>query len=284
MLPARATVRALLSSVVVYAALGVGMPAQAEQYKEVVSAVRQVDAKLLTPLSSEVQQCIKDIADFREATYLQLRRRYQRFAKRAATEFPETIASADLGVLGKFWGTKQLEDPEVYACPLLLISPYNFEAEGSVLLKQDIEVGTVRLPLLVFRSAAAKEAHQSRASRMLEPSLRTVNARVMGFRYAQLIMPLSKNAAPAAKFNYNGLRNWSQHNRLAQEDQINKPIALSNHAHSSDSRYLISTHPDFALELQSFLTEEVHMTFFLWREKPSAIPDLVYRIEYLPPF
>lgn len=100
----------------------------------------------------------------------------------------------------------------------------------------------------------------------------TINARVFGFTHGQVILPLSKNVEPGPEFEYNGPRKWKHHKRYQRNDQVEKAIPLTNHAHSSSGDYLVSDHPDFALAFKEFANHEVVVTFYLWHT--IALPGL----------
>jgi len=134
---------------------------------------------------------------------------------------------------------------------------------------------------LQVRSGLNKIVRDSPARLLVDLTyLPTVNARVMGFQYARLVTSLSKNVKTADKFSYNGLKDWSLHQYYRRQDQVERPIELTNYAHPLGKYYTISTHPDFSLGLKNLVKRRSKLTFFLWKTKPSEnqVPDFVFQV------
>lgn len=200
-------------------------------------------------------------------------------------------------VLGSFSGKERIGFFPAFAAPFLLLAPDGIDPRSlrAYKLKLSFE-GTTIYGLRVtgvlhhfFRSLIKRQPP-------FGPFRYTdnLNARMLGFTHAQVIAELSKNVRPSTQFDYNGPRDWSTHERLKPSDQFEQPIALTNIAHETGHGYVISRHPDFSMDAAGIDSEEVRITFFLWREGrvaslvhrfgsgPQRLPDFVYQFVLQP--
>ncbi len=187
-------------------------------------------------------------------------------------------------IFSRFSGKSTLQSPEVFSSPCALIalhamSPTSLEAK---LFEQSH--GKRKIPGLQISVVLQDLYYQLPITNFSEYYAPDLNARVAGFTHGRLMLDLSTNVRVAEQFEYNDLLEWSEHNSLSKNDQTDRAIPLTNHAHPSGSTYLISTHPDFALEFLDFRRQASVLTFFLWKSepKPQAAPDFVYQLVVRP--
>jgi hypothetical protein len=241
-----------------------------------------------TPLPSAIQAYTREIRRMKSMSVADLKRRYKAAFREFTQSYPEfSSREPEFGAIENYKGDLDLIDPEVYGSPFLLITPIGFDHDATTLLRSEMRLkdktgNTRTIPVLTVRSAVEKRLRSSPINSFLEPYLPTVNARVFGFTHAQLIPELSAKVEPSAMFDYNGLKDWSQHSRLKRLDQVTKPIALTNFAHRNGNRLAISAHPDFSVAVTAFRQETARMTFFLWRTNVEGLPDLIYQFEFEP--
>ena len=242
-----------------------------------------------TPLPSAVQAYTREIRRMKALSFADIKRRYKAAFREFTQSYPEfSSRDPEFGAIENYKGDLNLIDPEVFGSPFLLITPIGFDHEATTLLRSELRLkdkaGNNRtIPVLTVRSAVSKQLRSAPIDSFLEPYLPTINARVFGFTHAQLIPELSAQVEPSAQFDYNGLKDWSQHSRLKRFDQVSMPIALTNFAHQNGNRLAISAHPDFSVGITSFRKETTRMTFFLWRSNVEGMPDLIYQFEFEPP-
>ncbi len=206
---------------------------------------------------------------------------------------PNSFAFSASSVSKSFRGEKTIDFIESYFRPFLFFTSaaynpdymryekFKLSYEGKEIY--GLRVRTEILPILKSKSLDSPV-----------PFLYTesFSARVFGFTHAQLVPSLSSNIEPADQFLYNDLMNWEKHRRYKKLDQVSGPLKLTNFAHASGDDYLVSDHPDFALQSPEFKTKPIRMTFFLWRNdavstwlsrfvKPERrIPDFIFQVDY----
>jgi hypothetical protein len=207
--------------------------------------------------------------------------------------FPETSIEAGLS---EYKGKLSLTSYDVFFIPFAPIVPeaslnlndLRFFKTATIVDGDTIHGFTIESSLPSNSPPIARNVNV--IHRLTMAYIATVNAKVLGFSHAQLIPELSRGITSADRFEYNGLRPWSEHSRYKQNDQLEQPIRLTNYAHQAGSQFNISSHPDFALSARFVGEEAVRMTFFLWRAKtkvlgfdipvqPSGPPDFVFRID-----
>lgn len=225
-------------------------------------------------------------------SYSALARYYEKNIQDLKGLFPAAAFALDFKkVFSSFSGKPGFSVPEAFMFPVMPISFLVHEDESVRFFKMKGEIGGqevfgLKVSCHLGQAYAASTTRSAFSLVMDLGYLPTVNARAMGFGYAQLIPSLSENVRPAGKFYYNGFMDWSQHSH-AKEDQVTSPIELTNFAHTiRNNLYVISVYPDFALELRNIAERHAKMTFFLWRESSDAStekPEFLYQIEILAP-
>lgn len=188
-------------------------------------------------------------------------------------------------VFSRFGGKSTLQSPEVFSSPCALITLQAMNPSTLEARTFEQSHRNKKIPGLQVSFVLNDLYYRIPIPNLSEYYVPDLNARAAGFTHGRLILDLSSNVKVAENFEYNDLLEWSEHNSLSKNDQIERAIPLTNYAHPSGSTYLISTHPDFALELLNFKREPSTLTFFLWRTEPkkNAAPDFVYQILVRPP-
>lgn len=226
-----------------------------------------------------------------------LERYYRKSFDVLREKFPEGTFQFDFSPVQKFSGEVISGAPDTFLFPALAIVP-----EGAY-IPADLKFEILKI------SAAGKEIPGLRVSARINPGLvkalqmqktkgpffipylPDVNARILGFQSAQIVIEASRNVGTADVFDYNGLLSWKDHSRYERVDQASGPISLTNIAHTVGESLVISSHPDFALKLLDINTP-ARLTFFLWKRpgysgKGSSpirfpgVPDFVFSVDLL---
>ena len=217
---------------------------------------------------------------------------YTQVMKILSSAYPQGLFSLQPGqVLERYSGVRRLRFYPIAYAPLLLITPpvYNnkeIRYQKLVISYQGASVYGLRVNTGLHPIVKKQPEVLNRLAYTND-----LNARIAGFTHGRLMLALSKNVLPAQKFEYISMRPWSQHRRYKRYDQANKALLLTNYAHDIGDKFLISDHPDFALEIKNFDTDAVQMTFFLWRSSAqplktltpiNRVPDFVFQIFFSP--
>lgn len=199
-------------------------------------------------------------------------------------------------LLSPFWSRKTVLDITSYYAPQFLICPQIYDPAHVRYARTETDVQGKKIPGL--RVTTRLNPFYLKPSRPPMYGLlytETLNARIYGFTHAMLVPALSKNVGPAPQFDYNGMHDWKDHKHYGKMDQVTKPIRLTNFAHAIGEQYVVSSHPDFSLELHNYTTEAVHFTFFLWGQDPvsnlitravplaEAAPDFIFELHFEAP-
>lgn len=230
----------------------------------------------------------------RQWSHKELVEYYAKTAGAISKTIPGLTLSSDIhSVLQPYSGSLNLSSYDVHSVPFFLIVPErSFHPGPFRFFKLGFRLDKERIPgLRVSAKRISSNAFglQREAAAGLEalsfPFIATLNARAFGFTAAAFVPELSApQFSPSAQFEYLGLKNWENHNRLKPTDQLRRLIRLSNFAHQAGERYVISTHPDFALQTDVAKTDKALLTFFLWESEPGAainkseLPDFVFQI------
>lgn len=245
----------------------------------------------VTDVSGKLQPKLSPYSRFSRMSYPALRNYYSRVLSQFEKLFPKNSFSIDIEkYLTSYSGSLNLEVPELHALPFIPITPETFSDKNLQFetLQTDYNDSIVHGLRVTGRIKNVFKTMPTKS--LFMPYIPDVNARVLGFSHAQLLLPLSENLKTADIFDYNGLHDWSKHNRYKQKDQQSQPIALTNWAHSAGSTYAVSSHPDFALEGID-RKKKVTMTFFLWNhsklnkensDEKGSIPHFIFQIIQLP--
>lgn len=199
-------------------------------------------------------------------------------------------------VLEPYFGSRAMSHFTPASNPYLLLHTPALEAPELTFRKIAVRLKDKRIPGLEVRTYL-HPFYINKSPRPIYDLLyiSTINARVFGFTHGQVILALSENVAPGPEFAYNGPRQWKEHKRYQQNDQVEKAIPLTNHAHSSSGDYLVSDHPDFSLAFKEFAYSEVVVTFYLWRTTvlpglqkieildSPPLPDFIFQYRVVPP-
>lgn len=230
-------------------------------------------------------------------TFQEIRDHYLRYFQTLAANYPAgTFTFRTFRILQSFSGRKTIDSVTSYFTPyyLLCAQVYDpdrirydrFQVSFRERTIQGLRITSVIHPLLLRSSGT-----------VLAPLLYTqdINARIFGFTHAQLIPSLSQNARPAEQFRYNELQTWEKHRRYRQLDQVSAPLRMTNYAHGRGDHYLVSDHPDFAIELENYRTAAAVLTFFLWDRGllgtqigrmvplPEQLPDFILELRFNTP-
>ncbi len=251
---------------------------KADAQREFVEQFKSDSSTKFVDITSQLKP-LKNFQRGENVRYESLKKTYLR-QLRHCVKGNSNFASNFAEVFSRYSGKASFESPETFSAPCMLVAIQEFEPSSLEVAVFDKSFRSKKIHGLRV-SASIKDVYRripiSNLSAYYAPDL---NARVAGFSYARLMLELSENVKPAENFAYNDILEWSEHNSLGKEDQINRAIPLTNYAHSSGNAYVISTHPDFAIEMQNFKHSGSLMTFFLWREEPKAdaVPDFVYQL------
>ena len=244
-----------------------------------------------TDVTDELSRSLLPFKRFKRLRYSTIRSYHSRTLTQFKKLYPQKLFSIDVERhIHPYSGLLNIENPELHAVPYMLITPETFSDSG--LRFETLQTTYKRAVIHGLRvTATVKEIFQQLPTNSLfMPYVPDVNARVLGFTHAQLILPLSQNIEAANVFDYNGLQKWSRHSRYAQHDQTKRPIQLTNWSHAAGDKYAVSAHPDFALESMD-RNKKIVMTFFLWnrstkralgKEKIPGLPDFIFQIVQLP--
>jgi len=212
---------------------------------------------------------------------------YQDRLEDFAALYPEGLFTVDPGkVLEAFDGTITFGWSEVHVLPFQPLAVVLFDENEMAFSSWTGSCGQTTVPGLLFESRV-KPLYKEEPDYLIEDFayISDLNARALGFTHARLIRELSSNVAPAPKYYYNGLHEWSAHPKgLAADDQFDKVITLDNNAHRVGEVFAISPHPNFSLS-QVEATAPTILTAFLWKAAPAdpaGAPDFVYRIVLQP--
>lgn len=218
-------------------------------------------------------------------SYSRIQRHYEAdLTKCLPREFTRDLRKTVSSVLTPYSGTLDLTSAETLSSPCLLITVEGQDPASVAIERFDTEFQGRTIPVLRASTRMKQVYSRLPVSDLDHYYVPDISAHAAGFLYGQLILDLSQNVETAKAFDYNGVRPWSEHNALKENDQIEHPIQLSNFSHSMGSLYVISAHPDFALTTKKYRTEKAVLSFFLWRDEPmaGALPDLLYQLVLLP--
>lgn len=183
--------------------------------------------------------------------------------------------------LQSYSGSLQMEMDDVFRLPFLPISPIIDEPFDLNVQQLETEYEGRKVPGMRARVTRNRPATQTCPNTNFFVYMPDINAKILGFSYARFVPELSENVITNQFFHYNALLPWSAHSRLKREDQV-QGVALSNFAHAGPASYVISAHPDFALDIYDPSVQLSLMTFYLWKKEPpspDSTPDFVYQIE-----
>ncbi|MCB0323820.1 MAG: hypothetical protein KDD69_09615 [Bdellovibrionales bacterium] len=233
------------------------------------------------PISENLLSGIRAIRLRQEKRYSDLTRQYGRALTVLERLYPGTIKRGPFEtVLQPYRGERKIEQPETLQLPYLLLAPRHYDFQQLAFERLTISLGAKDVPGLRIRSVLAGPQAKLPIPWLSELSITDINARAAGFRYAQLLLEHSSHVRPAAAFGYNGIRAWEEHERHDRLDHLSRPIELTTFAHEAGPLYVVSPHPNFALELNKVAPDPIVLTFFLWHEQPKAEqpPDFVFQL------
>ena len=256
--------------------------------KEFTAHLQSPDALKEKPFESRLQERLVPFAKMRRGSFANLERYYQHLLELFSKEYPDGSFNIHLyGALYSFSDTKKFEVPEVHAVPFMPISLLSYDDGDLKFEKLQTEYGNKTIHGLRIITSVSNRYLKLPGPRLNELYMPDINARMLGFNHGQLILDLSDNVQAGDKFEYNGFRKWSEHQRYRRFDQVESPIPLTNFAHETGKRYAVSAHPDFSVQCPNFREQTVKMTFFLWKtvytdQAKNMLPDFIYQI-YLHP-
>lgn len=195
---------------------------------------------------------------------------------------PDTFAIDPRRAIQQFSGSLQLEMDDVFRLPFLPITPILDEPFDLTVHQLETEYEGKKIPGMRARLIRNRPAVQTCPNTNFFVYIPDLNARVLGFTFGRFVPELSDNIVTNQFFHYNAVLPWSAHSRLKQEDQAKTGVELTNFAHPGAATYLISAHPDFALDIYDPAVQLSTMTFYLWKKPPptpTATPDFVYQAE-----
>lgn len=209
---------------------------------------------------------------------------YKRVLGACASEFPSgTLETVPERTLRKYSGTLKLEEPETFGIPCMLISPRASSAKNLKFFKLETRYQNRTIYGLRVEAHVRSPYRYMPMHDLVQSYIPDVNARAAGFTHGRVMLELSENLDVADFFSYNGKRQWSEHERYAARDQVEKQIELTNWAHAASGRYVISSHPDFSLVFQNYKREPALITTFLWRDAAQdRLPDFVFQLVLSP--
>ena len=260
-----------------------------EQIETLISHLSDTTSIRSSQFPAQLQQALRPFDPSKAQQYSEVTDFYTSVLKVFAGQYPDGLFDIDpKRALQPYRGRKIIEVPEVHAFPFIPITPLSYVKPSLQFQKLTISFdGRIIHGLEVTTLINQSWRQLPVGNKIDELYVPDVNARVLGFTHAQLIPALSNNVEAASVFNYNGIQQWSTHQHYKQNDQVNRPIRLTNYAHATGDRFAISAHPDFALTLPDALSEGAVLTFFLWNANQSAntrkkntLPDFVYRFRY----
>lgn len=265
----------------------------AADIKSFAQYLTQKPAELRTKELEITESEYRELKISRKASYLELVKYYQSFAKILKRWFPDAeLEYSGLTTLEPYFGSRNIDQFVVVSNPLLLIHAPVLNAEKNKYVGLEADYQGKKISGLRVETSLPKSLKRAGNEPLYDfYYLADVNARVFGFTHGQVIMSLSDGVTVSKEFEYNGARPWSKHKRYKARDQIEQPIALTNYGHSSKKTYYyVSDHPDFALECLDCANKDVKITWFFWREgfvasvrkesvaSPKRLPDFIFQV------
>ncbi len=201
-----------------------------------------------------------------------------------------TLTLEPRSVLERYRGERRISFFTQFSAPALLVNPRKLSLPAVRLYK--LTVNFDGRTIYGLRVAAPLQQDYASDCEIYQRAFRYIadlNARIVGFTHGRIIEQLSHNIGPSQFFDYNGPHEWSEHKRNGQTDQFTRALELTNYAHSTGDRYVMSDHPDFSVDAVD-PANEVFITVFLWREPllnkflarlkplPERIPDFIMQI------
>lgn len=243
---------------------------------ELYTALRDSSRVKLTDITTKLAPFLPEPGRFARTpiAWESLKQHYEKQLRVLSAEYPAGTFQVDLArALESYSGDRLLGSSAIHRAAFIPIGPEEFNEREIKTQTLAVTVGNETVRGLRIELGLPYGIPPELAKQVLTYSqdftyVPTVNARVLGYTHAQLILPLSDGVEPSPQFEYNGLHDWSEHGRYRQWDQINGPIRLTNVAHPAGSdEFNISSHPDFAVKISGPTARSALITFFLWREK-----------------
>ena len=269
----------------------------AKDLEKLIEKLKSNDAFATEDISSKLLGLPPPPTPDARATYEEFVERYQKYFDPLVKLYPAgTLSFNTFLVLKSFSGAKTTFFIPSWYLPYMLINAPVYDEKSIRYEKLSVTVAKKKVFGLRMRAKIEPMLKRRNAKQLLQLMyIEDINARLLGFSHAQLMLPLSKNVEPAKKFRYNAFLDWSKHKRYKMNDQISRPIELTNFCHARGGDYLTSDHPDFALHIADYDKKASRLTFFLWKKdlltkfigryvaQEKGLPDFIFQIDFEKP-